>query len=583
MADPFFRAVRSLRILIPLAGIACFGVPVQAADEFLPRTNPKVQQAEQVYRRVVQAIGDARTPPEFKMVRGRSPAFDVAMFSPSQHRVIMEERFYDLAQGLSAATAPHALALILGHELAHFYRNHSWAMEFGRAFAERQARAAVSQGAAAAGGTPATAPAERRRVEAEADYFGGFYSLLAGYRPLSVAPQVFDAVYKEYRFDETLPAYEHLMRRKEAAQEAQLKLQELVPLFDVGVQLTAIKDYLTAALVFERIAADFPGPEMLNNAGAALANESLLWFPESERRFGYPLEFDPDTRLADEGRRGAAEPDEAERLERRTALLERAKNLFERALAAQPSYATAVVNLACVLDLLGEPDLAAQRAGTLLVAKERGNGTAAQALVIAGIAAAHRGRLEEARKAFTEARTLGNALAEDNLAALTEPDAGRGAGSATAAVKPIQPETVGGVNVAEVNVAEVLAERGSKTVGRWEADEERPDVRIVTRTQGAVRTTVVMQRSGGPAEKRTTVVLLSAERDALGTTVRGVTAGMPVPQLEAKYGPPAAVLTARKGLYYRYENRYRGSRVGLLVRIDADRLVREWVAYRIEE
>ncbi|HMU55404.1 MAG TPA: hypothetical protein PKA61_10370, partial [Nitrospira sp.] len=207
----------------------------------------------------------------------------------------------------------------------------------------------------------------------------------------------------------------------------------------------------------------------------------------------------------------------------------------------------------------------------------------AQALVIAGIAAAHRGRLDEARKAFTEARTLGNALAEDNLAALNEPDAGRGAGSATGTVKPIQPETVGGVNVAEVNVAEVLAERGSKTVGRWEADEERPDVRIVTRTQGAVRTTVVMQRSGGPAEKRTTVVLLSAERDALGTTVRGVTAGMPVPQLEAKYGPPAAVLTARKGLYYRYENRYRGSQVGLLVRIDADRLVREWVAYRIEE
>lgn len=582
MVDPLLRAVRRFLSPILLAGIVSFGSPVQAADEFLPRSNPKVQQAEQVYRRVVQAIGDARTPPEFKMVRGKSSAFDVAMFAPSQHRVIMEERFYDLAQRLPASNAPHALALILGHELAHFYRNHSWAMEFGRAFAERQTGAAVSHGAAGVGGAQAAAaaPAERRRVEAEADYFGGFYSLLAGYRPLSVAPQVFDAVYKEYRFDEALPAYEHLMRRKEAAREAQLKLQELMPLFDVGVQLTAIKDYVTAARIFERIAADFPGPEMLNNAGAALANESLRWFPESERRFRYPLEFDPDTRLAEEGQRGAEELDEPERLERRTALLERAKSLFERALAAEPSYATAAVNLACVLDLLGEPDLAAQRAEALLATKAREDGTAAQALVIAGIAAVHRDRLEEARKAFTEARALGHASAEDNLAVLAGRDVERGTGSSADAPRPIQPETVGGTNIADVNATEVLAEQDSKTIGRWEADEERPDVRIVTRTRGGVRTTVVMRGSAG---KRVAVVFLSAERDALGKTGRGVTAGMPVPQLEAAYGPPAAVLTARKGLYYRYENPYRGSQVGLLVRIDANRSVREWVAYRIEE
>ncbi|SLM48674.1 conserved exported protein of unknown function [Nitrospira japonica] len=582
MVDPLLRAVRRFLSPILLAGIVSFGSPVQASDEFLPRSNPKVQQAEQVYRRVVQAIGDARTPPEFKMVRGKSSAFDVAMFAPSQHRVIMEERFYDLAQRLPASNAPHALALILGHELAHFYRNHSWAMEFGRAFAERQTGAAVSHGAAGVGGAQAAAaaPAERRRVEAEADYFGGFYSLLAGYRPLSVAPQVFDAVYKEYRFDEALPAYEHLMRRKEAAREAQLKLQELMPLFDVGVQLTAIKDYVTAARIFERIAADFPGPEMLNNAGAALANESLRWFPESERRFRYPLEFDPDTRLAEEGQRGAEELDEPERLERRTALLERAKSLFERALAAEPSYATAAVNLACVLDLLGEPDLAAQRAEALLATKAREDGTAAQALVIAGIAAVHRDRLEEARKAFTEARALGHASAEDNLAVLAGRDVERGTGSSADAPRPIQPETVGGTNIADVNATEVLAEQDSKTIGRWEADEERPDVRIVTRTRGGVRTTVVMRGSAG---KRVAVVFLSAERDALGKTGRGVTAGMPVPQLEAAYGLPAVVLTARKGLYYRYENPYRGSQVGLLVRIDANRSVREWVAYRIEE
>lgn len=560
--------VRSIRVGLLLAGALCAGSPAQAADEFLPRASPKVQQAEQVYRRVVQAIGDARTPPEFKMVRGRSSMFDVAMFSPSQHRVVIEERFYDLAQSLSPSTAPHALALILGHELAHFYRNHSWTMEFGRAFAERQAGAAA-------------APAERRRVEAEADYFGGFYSLLAGYHPLSVAPQVFDAVYKEYRFDETLPAYEHLMHRKEAAKEAQVKLRELVPLFDVGVQLTAIGDYPTAARIFERIAADFPGPEMLNNAGAALANESLRWFSEAERRFSYPLEFDPDTRLADDGQRGAAEPDEDERRERRTALLERAKHLFERAVAAQPSYATAIVNLACVLDLSGESALAADRAASVLAMNGHGgDGVAAQALVIAGIAAAHTGRIDEARKAFAEARSLGSAVAEGNLAALAQTDAERRIGRNADAAKPIQPETVGGMSVMEVNPAEVLTGRGSRTMGRWDADEERPDVRIVALKQGAVRTTVVTHGSAGT---RKMLILLGAERDAQGQTVRGVTSGMPVSQLEARYGPPAAMMASRRGLYYRYQNPYRGSQVGLLVRIGVDGAVRDWIAYRIEE
>lgn len=575
--------VRSIRVGLLLAGVLWPGSSAHADDEFLPRANPKVQQAEQVYRRVVQAIGDARTPPEFKMVRGRSSAFDVAMFSPSQHRVVIEERFYDLAQSLSPSTAPHALALILGHELAHFYRNHLWTMEFGRAFAERQTGAAVSHDAAVAGGTQATTavPVERRRVEAEADYFGGFYSLLAGYHPLSVAPQVFDAVYKEYRFDETLPAYEHLMHRKEAAKDAQVKLQELIPLFDVGVQLTAIEDYLTAARIFERIAADFPGPEMLNNAGAALANESLRWFPEAERRFGYPLEFDPDTRLADDGQRGAPAPDEDERRERRSALLERAKHLFERAIAAQPSYATAIVNLACVLDLLGESDLAAGRIESLLAMNRRGgDGVMAQALVIAGIAAAHTGRIDEARKAFTEARSLGSAVAEGNLAALARSAAEQDHGRSAEAARPIQPETVGGMSVAEVNPAEVLADQGSRTIGRWDADEEQPDVRIVTLKKGAVRTTVVTQGSGGT---RKTLILLGAERDAQGKTIRGVTVGMPVSQLEARYGPPAAMTASRRGVYYRYQNPYRGSQVGLLARIDADRAVRDWIVYRIEE
>src|SRR4029453_5171899 len=121
-----------LLILVHAAWLIFVGSPA-AADELLQRNNPKFKWAEDVYRRLSRAVGDRRTPPELRMVRGKSSVFDIAMFAPKQHRVLIEERFVDLAQRLPNSDGSHALALILGHELAHFYRNHPWALEFGNA------------------------------------------------------------------------------------------------------------------------------------------------------------------------------------------------------------------------------------------------------------------------------------------------------------------------------------------------------------------------------------------------------------------------------------------------------------------
>src|SRR4029079_5421791 len=138
---------RSLLPLILLHFTWIIGTSSPAlADEFLPRTNPKFKQADEVYRNLIRAVGDSRTPPELRVVRGKSSVFDIAMFSPKQHRILVEERFLDVAHRLPTSDGPHALALILGHELAHFYRNHPWALEFGNAFADRQ-RQSVDGGA----------------------------------------------------------------------------------------------------------------------------------------------------------------------------------------------------------------------------------------------------------------------------------------------------------------------------------------------------------------------------------------------------------------------------------------------------
>src|SRR4029079_12083092 len=163
---------RSLLPLILLHFTWIIGTSSPAiADEFLPRTNPKFKQAEEVYRSLIRAVGDSRTPPELRMVRGRSSVFDIAMFAPKQHRVLIEERFVDLTQRLPPSDGPHALALILGHELAHFYRSHPWALAFGNAFADRQRHS--GNGGTAAPSGPAVNRGERRALAAGGRHFSG--------------------------------------------------------------------------------------------------------------------------------------------------------------------------------------------------------------------------------------------------------------------------------------------------------------------------------------------------------------------------------------------------------------------------
>jgi len=560
-------------ILLHIVYVFSAGSPA-LADEFLPRTNPKFKQADEVYRNLIRAVGDSRTPPELRVVRGKSSVFDIAMFSPKQHRVLVEERFLDVAQRLPTSDGPHALALILGHELAHFYRNHPWALEFGNAFADRQ-RQSGNGGAAPASG-PALDREERRRLESEADYFGGFYSFLAGYHPLRVAAPVFDAVYREYRFDKSLPSYERLEDRKAAAQEAQTRLRQLEPLFEAGIFLSLLKDHLNAARVFDRIAADFPGPEIVNNAGVSLANESLRWFTETEQAFVYPLTFDADTRLADDTGRGEAAGEE-ERRERRTMLLEQAQMRFERAVAVLPGYVAGIVNLACVLDLLGRHEAALQKAREALqVAGAAAEGR--EAHVIAGIAAARLGRTEEAQKALTSARRLGSPFAERNLLAL----GGRREGGASAddsRQRPLRPEQIGGISIAEIRLADLLTDPNAAVLGRWEVDDDMPELQIVKTMRGSTQSLVILR---GSAATRSAIVVFTSDAKMAGSK-SALVRGLPVADVEVQFGSPSSIVLTRQGRYYLYEGRYRNSQLGLIIRLDTERLVRNWAAYKIEQ
>jgi hypothetical protein len=193
-------------------------------------------------------------------------------------------------------------------------------------------------------------------------------------------------------------------------------------------------------------------------------------------------------------------------------------------------------------------------------------------------AAARLGRDDEARKAFLSARTLGSPLAEGNLSALkgrheleAQPEASDR--------KPFQPGRVGGVDITELRLGDVLADPDATALARWDADDEQPVLQIFRTKRGSALTTLILR---GDAAKRSAAIFLSHDLAATDAG-REVEVGLPVSRVEARYGKPSSVYLSRQGRYYVYEGRYHGNLLGLIIRLDRGGLVRNWAAFRIEE
>jgi hypothetical protein len=548
------------------------------SEGFLPASHPKVKATQEIFNRLVGAIGDVRIPPDIRVVAGKASNFDVALYSPSRRTIYVEEEFYDLAHSVMPQDLPQALALILGHELAHFYRNHAWAEDFNRAFAARQVRPSVPPSASTNSFT-SPSPTERRRLEAEADYFAGFYGYLAGLPSVAIAAPLFDSVYEHYHYDPALPAYEHLRQRKDTAGEAQQKLRSLIPLFETGVQTLLIQDFGSAERIFDRIATEFPSPEVLSNAAVADILSGLRWGSPAERQYVYPLLLDPDSRLVAAPTRGGDSVSPEETAERRRIHLERAKRRLERIINLHPTYVPAHINLACALDLLSEFESAAVAARTALLLSQRHNLPAAlaQATTIGGIVSIHQGQQEQGMQAIKQAAAMGDWAAERNLQLSAEGGNRRHPITAPSAYGPDQ---VGSLNIVDITEKTFLQARSLQTLGRWdEAGDELPLLTIQAMEQGATRATALL-RGAGPA--RSVVFIATAEREAIGTTVRGIKIGQARQAVEQAYGVPDSTVILPRGRYVRYHHRTEESEVGVVFRYDDAQAVQTWFVYRME-
>ena len=511
----------------------------------LPDDDPRVRTASSVLDAIVAVAGDSRTPPTLQIVPSvAAGTVRVAWFSTKKHTVYLEEEVVDLCLGVGADSLG-ALAVLIGHELAHFYQHHDWVGDFGNGFADLEAARRLQH----------NTRSRAFEYEVQADLFGGLYGYMAGYNTLGTAPQLLSAIYRVFELDEEMPGYPNLADRQEMARRAEARLAQLVPAFDAGRHLLVIGEHQLAAATFDFLARDFPSREILNNAGVAYARAALSRMSGSRTRFALPLEIDAETRLAyrSAGRKG----DGADTHEEVAELLDEARRRLLRACSTDAGYAPARTNLACVYYLRGQIDEALSAAREALVAARGHDAAAADARIIEGICLAD-GDEAMAAARFTAALSGNEPLARLNLDAL--------GGQNSDLRQPTRP----------AGDPEMVIGRGTET---FDAILQAPETVVLAGLDSAFIDPILLHRrlgsqTGYLLDTGTSLIsLVAAQGDHDGHTARGIGIGSAAGDVRSLYGVPTTRIESVDGAHWVYEP------TRIAFHLDRDRRVRGWLLF----
>jgi tetratricopeptide (TPR) repeat protein len=513
----------------------------------------KLEAAQRVYDQLVQAIGDSRPAPRLRL---RS-SVQVACYWPDKHEIDLDERAFDLCQSMPDRDA--ALSVLLGHELAHYYGHHGWTQEFGNAIPDDLA-----------GQLKILSDSDRLQCEMQADYFGGYYGYLAGFNTLGEFPKLIEAIYHRY---DRMPGYPSLSEREAIADQAQEKLARLIPVFDAGNVLLALREYESAAFCFDTIAADFPSREILNNAGVARAQAALeLLRADAElTKFVYPFELDADTRLRlqEVSARGL---DDETRL-KAYGLLVDAERCFDEAKTKDPQYAPAYVNLAGVYDLLGEEELAAAFADKAAKVSADWSDTISgeNAKIMLAIINARQNKNDAAIQILNGVESAGGAAAE--LAKMNLDVLHGGAIPTVSAAATTQP-------AATESTAESIADATGNVVGDAKGMDDPPYDTITLSTFSADQPDVTIRSKSTDSWQGyridigdRVIAAYSTRSGYAGKTARGIAIGDELDKVISAYGPAADVTAERQGYLYRFDSS------NLIFRIGPGGKVAGWIIY----
>lgn len=304
------------------------------------------KQIKTVFNQLVLAYGSAKTAPQLSILQQKQdrPAF----FKYDKNPIVSVDKYLFVICRTFGKDSLNALSVVLSHELAHYYNEHNFCTDF--AFAIRNKNEVFSKK------VKLIDKSQKIIYETQADDKGLFYAAIAGYEPFEVQPKLLDAIYTQYQLKDA-EGYPTKAQRKEIAKNALLKAKRLYETFTLGLKYIQEKNYDKAIEAFNTVNNNFPSRENYNNLGIAKTQQALdLKEPNtiekaSPERFLYPIEIENKSRLNKEITRSL--DDSSEEMEQ---LLKDAQNDFQEAIRLDPNFTKGYVNLACVMDLLGDPE-----------------------------------------------------------------------------------------------------------------------------------------------------------------------------------------------------------------------------------
>jgi tetratricopeptide (TPR) repeat protein len=349
---------------------------------------PEKKQIQAVFDQLVMAYGNVKSRPQLIVVQDSDKQVLPAKYEPDPKPNIQVDGSLVILFRTFGKDSLNALAVVLSHELAHYYSDHTFCSDYAYALKD--------QSKSLSDLLKSVSKQEKISKETEADQKGFFYAAAAGYVPFEVQSSVLDKIYAEYQYPDSLPGYPTKQQRVSIAVTAEKKAKDLYDTFQAGLKWMNEKNYEKAIEAFEEANSYIPFRENYNNMGVARALMALdLKDPdyaekEYPDRFLYPFEIDNQSRLKKEMVRGV----DYEKEEKINQLLLAAMTNLEEAIRLDRGYSKSYINLACVFDLLGNQDMAKGTIKKLPLEEQKTK----EAQRILAIAYYHEGRIEEAEK-----------------------------------------------------------------------------------------------------------------------------------------------------------------------------------------
>src|SRR5688572_16920776 len=265
-------------------GSACDHLPYSAST--VAETEYQLHKAKvskDVYNKIANTIKDTRKQPTFNFLYNNPYPYYNAFYDPENNTINLGEGIYDIAKTFGKDSI-NALAMVLGHELAHFYKDHGWGYSFGDANEYLKISKKIYK--------LQLDPVRQAEMETEADYFGGIFGYMAGYNSLNVGSELFDKFYKTAKIPDVTTGYPTRQERMLICDNSIKLLDKLIPLFDAANCLVLLGEYDKAASIYDHIIVTFPSREIYNNQGAAYAMAALGLFDEGTVKFVYPFSID---------------------------------------------------------------------------------------------------------------------------------------------------------------------------------------------------------------------------------------------------------------------------------------------------